>query len=73
MIEFLLANGASAAEVDGRGDNLLILAARLGRLQSLKWVLAHKLCDIEAFSDEIGDTALSIGAYPFWRRTCIFS
>lgn len=61
-IDFLVESGASLDELDARLDNLLILAARLGRLRSLKHLLAKKFYDLEATSGELGDTALTIGA-----------
>lgn len=75
-IEFLLANGASSSQMDER-DNLLILAARLGRLQSLKWFLERKMFDLETRTGRVGDTALSIGTFllqhkAMFRSLCLY-
>ena len=69
-IDILLKNGSSAKELDMRGDNVLIMAARLGRIKSLNYILENKLCDLEAISEEMGDTALTIGACVFFLFFC---
>lgn len=60
-IDFLLQNGASVNEVDARGDNILILASRLARRKSLQHILTTMSLPIDAISEDMGDTALSIG------------